>query len=202
MRRRGFTLVEVILAIVVGIGLLIGTQMLYGQFRKSAGNGNAYKKVMALQALVEELSAASYGTGSAQAFPDLPTLRSAWASKRAEDYLASPWGGSVYPLTDPSGAYAGSPTDGILGNDQQVPGTLNGGTANYVMPTQTNGGILFYYRIVPADGVLDLYDNVTNQLAATYQYAVAVCDNNGVLYDFVRGHFNTGQSVGGTVSSY
>ena len=48
----GFTLIEVTLAIVIGVILIAGGTLLYNQAKNSAGNSRAQAKVASLQALV------------------------------------------------------------------------------------------------------------------------------------------------------
>ena len=56
-RARGFTLIEVTLAIVIGIIMIAGATLIYNQAKTSAGNSRAQAKVVALQQLVEEYAA-------------------------------------------------------------------------------------------------------------------------------------------------
>lgn len=86
----GFTLVEVVLAIVVGIGILAGAVTIYNQTKTSTANSLAKEKEMALSNVVEESGAANGG-----AFPSLATLQALWPTKRPQDYNTSPWGGTL-----------------------------------------------------------------------------------------------------------
>ncbi len=87
-RANGFTLIEVSLAIVIGLVLLAGTVVLYQQIKISAGDSKAKEKVMAAAAVVEELNA------QLGVYPDRFQLRARWGSVRP-DWNLSPWGGSV-----------------------------------------------------------------------------------------------------------
>jgi len=88
--QKGFTLIEVSLAIVIGVIILAGGINLYNQTKVNAGNSKAQEKTQALAALVEELAAVS-NNGE---YPKLDTVASQWSSRR-EDYLTSPWGGPL-----------------------------------------------------------------------------------------------------------
>ncbi|MEB3236124.1 MAG: hypothetical protein VKO64_00670 [Candidatus Sericytochromatia bacterium] len=84
-----FTLVETILVTVVGVVLLASATYVYQVAKSSAGTAKAKQKVVALQAVVEELA-----TVNARAYPDILALSVTWLQKRF-DAGASPWGGSI-----------------------------------------------------------------------------------------------------------
>lgn len=85
---RGFTLIEVTLAIVIGVVVLAGATVLYRQAAKSAGNVKAQDKTSALAVIVEEVGVR---TGR---YPTPAQLRVHWTNHRP-DALQSPWGGPV-----------------------------------------------------------------------------------------------------------
>ncbi len=87
---RGFTLIEVTLAIVIGVIMIAGATLLYNQSKISSGNSRAQAKVLALQQLVEEYAANNAGT-----YPTIESVRSLFKRKRPDDYLKSPWGGQI-----------------------------------------------------------------------------------------------------------
>ncbi|MEB3187886.1 MAG: prepilin-type N-terminal cleavage/methylation domain-containing protein [bacterium] len=95
----GFTLVEVALAIVIGVVLLAGSAALYNQTKIAAGTSKAMEKRGALASLVDELQARIL------VFPSIAQLQVEWRNRR-DDYLGNPWGGGL------SGT-----TTGILGGD-------------------------------------------------------------------------------------
>lgn|GEM_PF-1795993 len=84
-----FTLVETILVTVVGVVLLASATYVYQVAKSSAGTSKAKQKVVALQAVVEELA-----TVNARAYPDILALSVTWLQKRF-DAGASPWGGTI-----------------------------------------------------------------------------------------------------------
>ncbi|HEY9854647.1 MAG TPA: type II secretion system protein, partial [Stenomitos sp.] len=57
--QKGFTLIEVSLAIVIGVIVLAGAITLYNQSKVSAGNSKAQEKALALASIVEELAASN-----------------------------------------------------------------------------------------------------------------------------------------------
>lgn len=98
VRQQGFTLIEVSLAIVIGVVVLAGAVTLYNQTKRSAGNAKMQEKLLAVSTLIEE-NAAMMG-----AYPNGNRLRVLYQSRRPDDYLLSPWGGPVGSfLNDPNG---------------------------------------------------------------------------------------------------
>jgi len=89
-RQYGFTLIEVSLAIVIGVIILAGGISLYNQTKLSAGNSKASEKVLSLVTLADEMMASN----PAQAYPSSSQLSNMWAQRRPDDAWASPWGGA------------------------------------------------------------------------------------------------------------
>lgn len=137
-RNSGFTLIEVSLAIVIGLVVLGGAVALYQQARTSAQNAAAKEKLLAVSALIAELDARNFG------LPSLLQLRAALKLKRPDDYNVSPWGG-VIPQGTPDDYVDGNDVVGLaaeIGNS--VNGTPLAGTS------QTDRGRLYYFRRDPA----------------------------------------------------
>lgn len=88
---RGFTLIEVTLAIVLGIFVVAGSILMYRQALLSAGNVKAQDKTSSLAVLIEEYAVR---TGR---YPTHDQLRKLWVKNR-DDALLSPWGGSLGSL--------------------------------------------------------------------------------------------------------
>ena len=91
-RQQGFTLIEVSLAIVIGVVILAGGISLYNQTKLSAGNSKAQERVLALASLAEEMMASN----PQQTYPLLRNLSTLWSQRRPDDKWASPWGGSAF----------------------------------------------------------------------------------------------------------
>lgn len=137
-RRAGFTLIEVVFAIVLGVMLIGGATVLYQQVRESALNALAKEKLMAVTIVVEEQEARNYE------LPKLDQLRVAWKTKRPDDYNLSPWGGSS-PFAD---------TDFIEGEEnvianKEIGGSLEGELFNGTGPDDR--GRIYYFRRKPSD---------------------------------------------------
>lgn len=96
---RGFTLIEVTLAIVLGVVILTAATILYRQAAISAGNVKAQEKTQALAAFIEEFFVKQ------NRYPTHEQLRKIWVSYRP-DALLSPWGG-------PLGAHGQGEAQGI-----------------------------------------------------------------------------------------
>jgi Type II secretory pathway, pseudopilin PulG len=88
---RGLTLIEVTLAIVIGIVVVGGATLLYRQAAVSAGNVKAQNKTAALAVIVEEQFV------KLNRYPTHDQLRKHWLKYR-EDALLSPWGGPIGSL--------------------------------------------------------------------------------------------------------
>lgn len=86
----GFTLIEVSLAIVIGVIVLAGAITLYNQSKVSAGNSKAQEKVLALATIVEEIAANRGGS-----YPNVTDLATMWENRRGEEASSSPWGGAI-----------------------------------------------------------------------------------------------------------
>lgn len=135
-RTAGFTLIEVSLAIVVGMTLLAGAVALFQQSKTSAQNSAAREKVNSLFMLVEELEVRSFE------LPRLEALKTAWKSRRTTDYNVSPWGGA---LSDPETRFI----DGneFVGDDVEIGHGANG-TPH--ITSAADRGRLYYFRRDPA----------------------------------------------------
>lgn len=93
MAHRGMTLLEVGLAISLGLILAAATAFAYNSAKEAAGDSRAAAKVGDLQAMVE----ASYSTRGY--YPDASDAQSAWGARR-QDAALSPWGGAIVDNSD------------------------------------------------------------------------------------------------------
>ena len=117
--RAGFTLVEVALAVAVGLIILAGAVTGYNAVKDNASSAFARRKVNIGAGVVMEYAAANFGR-----FPTSVSgatggeFSSIWAKKLPDEYNVSPWGGQ------PSGA-----TDGCIELDPISDGTPDPTTA-------------------------------------------------------------------------
>jgi len=212
--KRGFTLIEVTLAIVIGVIMIAGATLLYNQSKISSGNSRAQAKVLALQQLVEEYAANNQGT-----YPTVESVRALFKRKRPDDYLKSPWGGqigvdlqsSTDAVTSPrgvannsadttgedakgttAGASAWASTDGAGGNVEGInkPQT----TSVPLKDINKSGGLSFTLNNAGAGtegqnntATASVYDVVTNVTKTVRGYNVWIYDQSGQYPNFVSG---------------
>lgn len=100
-KKKGFTLIEVTLAIVIGIVMIAGATLIYNQAKNSAGNSRASSKVVALQQVIEEFAAQNQGV-----YPTvMRDINDLWVRKRPDDWNKSPWGGVIGTSYSPNSAH-------------------------------------------------------------------------------------------------
>lgn len=131
----GFTLLEVGLAIGIGLLITAAATVFYNQVRDSAGDAGMRERLASLQSVVENLYSAQ---GSC---PALATVQQAWVQKRPNDCLSSPWGGTIL-ANNPAGI-----TGGDLAQNASVDWNDSVGSLG--------AGGLYFYRITtsPAPGI-------------------------------------------------
>ncbi len=141
--QRGFTLVELGLAIAVGVVLLFAGMLAFDAARDATGDSIARSKVAALQTLVEQDYSAN------NAFPDIDSVRGQWLAERPDDATSSPWGGPQVDTEtgDPCGNPPIRPTDGIRGGDLAGPCNVIGDVTTQIPDESNSSGVLYYYRI-------------------------------------------------------
>lgn len=196
-RTRGFTLIEVTLAIVIGIIMIAGATLIYNQAKTSAGNSRAQAKVVALQQLVEEYAAQNQGI-----YPDnLGNVQVLWQRKRPDDWNKSPWGGLVGASFTPNGVGGvGSWSSGtvlstnMLGKIGVTAGAAVPGTFPAAVTAQAASqvGALGYdydnsnatWQYGPNNGSGDIMTNATKVVKG---YAVYIADQQGRFPNFITG---------------
>lgn len=158
---RGFTLIEVTLAIVIGVVVIGGATLLYQQASRAAGNARAQTKTAALATLVEEMAAR---TGK---YPTHEQLRKSWGRLR-EDALLSPWGGSL-------GANGLGSVEGIAMSNEAF-------TTPWTRDSYANidyAGVLGYMVATNATDIKPVTDYPT-EITRHYRYfVVAIWDPDG-----------------------
>lgn len=159
----GFTLIEVTLAIVIGVVVIAGATVLYNQAKNSAANTAAQNKVNAAAATIEEFSAKNFGK-----YPTSAQFTTIWQRNRPDDYGSSPWGG-------PTGTAAGvktSVTWAALPTTQTAATAADAGVIAYVAGTTT-----------PAD----LFDMQREATISVRNYALWIYNDKGVGPNFSVG---------------
>lgn len=159
--QQGFTLIEVTLAIVIGVVVIAGATVLYQQAKTSAGNSAMQSKLMAVGTMVEELSAKNYGR-----YPTADQLRSYYARQRPDDHLMSPWGGPV-------GDFLQQANRRGLDSDDLAPNSQTGSaTHQFAWNTLDGQGGISYY-LVTGMATASLYDKTRETYVPFKAFALA-----------------------------
>lgn len=158
---RGFTLLEVGLAMTISLLVLAGVAAFYKQVQDDAGDACMRSRIASLGSVVEGLYAAN------GVYPDGPTLWPIWAAKRPDDASKSAWGGDVW--TDQIWAQSGVSAKDIDSASTGEPYAEEG--------SMTSGG-LYYYRVTTgglpaADGQSSLYDMTVHGQVTIRGYGLA-----------------------------
>lgn len=193
-RSAGFTLIEVTLAIALGIVVIAGGIVLYNQANNSARDASAKERLTALSSVVE--SAAMQTNGGT--YPTVANLRSMWQRARPNDYNVSPWGGT------PAG------TNFIDGNDNITIGTVigdgeAGGWGVGTKPTQSDRGRIYYFRVQDSLSQfwIDDFSQVASGTTRVEGYGIGYSGPNKECWYFVTGKNATnapGTGPGGSLS--
>lgn len=179
---RGFTLIEVSLAIVIGVLVIAGGIALYGQVKTAAGNGAAQDKVTALHGMIEETQAKQ---GS---LPKGDSLYANWTSAR-EDYSKNPWGGTCGDPTAMVGMVGESDycrKDGFI-SDSYDPTDPANNTFAAGTDANSNAYVEYYFNKagVPV-APINVWDQVLGKNVPAKQYWVGIIGPKGELNEFVQ----------------
>lgn len=209
---QGFTLMEIILVITIGLGLILSATAIFNVARKNAGTARARDKVLALQSLVEQVASAQGGS-----YPDMVQLPQLWEQHRPMDYDVSPWGGLIThgcpdgtqtpALPNPLPAFvagiAGQASPTANGSNALLNPTPGGfvecnftdlAPAAYATPfpaplpaASSSIGELDYRRITAPSGeaaTASFFDDALNKAVTVQSYAVSIrgTDGNDMFY--------------------
>lgn len=186
-RNHGFTLIEVSLAIVIGVIVLAGAIVLFQQSKASAQNIAAKEKVDSLSMLVEEMEVRNFE------LPSLAQIRTAWKARRPADYNLSPWGGS---FPDAENTF-------IAGKDDVAVGQEIGNSAAgepFAGTSAADRGRLYYFRRDPTStgprhlwlDELQVYGpSDTESVYRVTGFGVAILDSEGRQWYYVMGKGKT-----------
>lgn len=191
-RHAGFTLIEVSLAIVIGLILIAGAVVIFQQSRNSAQNAAAKEKLMSLSMLVEELEQRNF------ALPSRVQLASFWKQRRPDDYDKSPWGGTFTITGDDW-------VDGndVVGDGQEI-GSGLGGTP-FGGTTIADRGRLYYFRREPNTGGrrfiwMDEFNvfgpEDPQSIVRLQEFGVGLLGPDGRQWYYVEGRNKTNQAGG------
>jgi len=163
-KESGFTLIEVTLAIVIGVVVIAGATVLYNQAKNSAANSAAQGKVNAASAVVEEFAAKNFGK-----YPTTTQFPTLWTRARPDDYLSSPWGGGT-----------GDTTDGV------ITAALSANVTEVAAETAANVGTI-EYRVATTNATYSVFDRQTISDKTVRNYGIWIYDGQGKGPNFVAG---------------
>ncbi len=167
----GFTLIEVTLAIVIGVVVIAGATVLYNQAKNSAANTAAQSKVNAATATAEEFAAKNFGV-----YPTAAQFSTMWQRNRPDDFKSSPWGGA-----------AGTPAAGgdVYAQGIRAGNSLAGVAAATAADTTLVGAI--EYRKSANTSVVDIFDMQREATVSVRNFAVWIHNGKGEGPNFVVG---------------
>lgn len=173
--RKGFTLVEVALAVAVGLIIIGGAVLGYGAVKDNAANSNARSKVLSTLSIVEE-----YAAGNGGSYPALATMQTLLPTKRPDDYNKSPWGGDV-GTSVASGVVSLVTTGFTAGASREAAGDL--GAATQLNGVAYSAGLLY--------GTFSGWGTVLTTGSSTQErfrgYAIGMYDKNGTPWWDAKG---------------
>ena len=182
--RKGFTLVEVALAVAVGLIIIGGAVLGYNAVKDNASNSNARNRVLSAVTMIEEYSAANGGQypASVADATDVSTgaFSAMWQAKCPDDKALSPWGGATGDadgVTELGPLDFGSTTAPTTASTALAVTTAVGDAANlqYSTPSSTTNK----WGAVTATS--------TSSLVTFKNYAVGIFDKAGVAWWDAKG---------------
>jgi len=194
--RKGFTLVEVALAVAVGLIIIGGAVLGYNAVKDNAANSNARDRVLTAVSMVEEYSSANGGrypsnpatATSVATTAQLGTFTTMWKNKRPDDYASSPWGGAA---GGPYGSDECTTTTGFAGNAASSSATAVSSTSltglYAASSTPAQAADMMYMNIASAAPWASITAYSTSSAVVVKNYAVGIFDKNGVAWWDVKG---------------
>lgn len=181
--RRGFTLAETILVLIVGSVLIGAATVLYQSARASAGDAAANQKVIQLQTIIEKLIAANNGQT-----PSAASLADAWSGARPNDFGSNPWGG----LANCTGASCVNLSNNTPSGLRVLTTQAGRCFRQSNLTTQSSGVLVYFQYVRPGNSVeaeqhIDVFDQTIKAHYHASQYAVAAESSSGRQFYFVHG---------------
>lgn len=171
----GFTLIEVTLAIVIGVVVIAGATVLYNQAKNSAASSAAQSKVNAAASTVEEFAAKNFGV-----YPSATQFASIWRRARVDDIASSPWGGVAgTPAAGPATYSAGVSAYDTLAAIADTATTVTTDNDNLV-------GVI-EYRKAATNAPVDIFDMQRESETSVRNYGIWIYNGQGRGPNFVVG---------------
>ena len=181
--RKGFTLVEVALAVAVGLIIIGGAVLGYNAVKDNAANSNARDRVLTAVSMVEEYASAN---GGRYPVAGQNTFVQMWKRKRPDDYNASPWGGTAGGANgadEASAAFTGSAAaPSVATVTAAVTGIGTVGTAD-----TNKAADMIYMPISSSAPWASITAFSSASATAVKNYAVGIFDKNGQPWWDVKG---------------
>ncbi|MEB3285179.1 MAG: prepilin-type N-terminal cleavage/methylation domain-containing protein [Candidatus Sericytochromatia bacterium] len=182
--RQGFTLVEVALAVAVGLIVIGGAVLGYNSVKENANNSNARQRVLSALTIVEEYSSANGGRYPASTVTN-GTFQQLWASKRPDDKNLNPWGGATGDSDD--GAIELAAADFGGASEAAVASETTTTTALLASPldetTAANAGNLVYVSATNASTPwAAVRKSSTVTTLAAKNFVIGICGKDGTPY--------------------
>ncbi|MEB3328569.1 MAG: prepilin-type N-terminal cleavage/methylation domain-containing protein [Candidatus Sericytochromatia bacterium] len=177
--RQGFTLVEVALAVAVGLIVIGGAILAFNAVKENANNSNAQNRVLSAVTLVEEFAGSNNGRYPTSAATG-GTFQALWASKHPDDRTTNPWGGATGDATD--GAIEidacdfGSASEPTTATDTTAALQIGAGAAN----AANAANLIYVSATAAATPWAAIRQQNTMTILTVKNYAVGICDKNGV----------------------
>lgn len=175
--RAGFTLVEVALAVAVGLTIIGGAVLGYNAVKDNASNSTARSRVLTFITMIEEWSSANSGRIPASVTAGGP-VSAMWATRHPEDANMNAWGGTnTFAVTEYTPINFGSATAPAVSTQAfaNITGTDRASSLSYITGT------------TPATPWIGITATSTQTVMAVKNYAVGINDKTGGAWWDVRG---------------
>ncbi|MEB3222921.1 MAG: prepilin-type N-terminal cleavage/methylation domain-containing protein [Candidatus Sericytochromatia bacterium] len=186
-KRAGFTLVEVALAVAVGLIVIGGAILAFNAVKENAANSNAQSRVLAGVTVVEEYSGNNSGTYPVSATGG--TFTSLWSSKQGDAADDNPWGGvtgAASGAIEVTAGNFGSATESAAGALTETTAALTSGLTNGAAAGQS-AALLYVSGTTAATPWAGVRQSSTMTTVGVKNYAVGICDKNGVPWWTAKG---------------
>jgi prepilin-type N-terminal cleavage/methylation domain-containing protein len=175
-KRRGFTLLEVALAVVVGLSIMYGVFLSYEAKKESAGNSIARERLTNAMGTMEAYVASK---GSLPVSGSGEFSRS-WAALHPDEKALSPWGGAT-----------GDPTLGVSEDPPLAQGNLDASQAPDVTGTSTvdptRQSNLYYRSLANTAQFVKVGSRANPTPQAFHGYVLGIYDAKGNPWQWVAG---------------
>ena len=177
--RKGFTRVEVALAVAVGLIIIGGAVLGYNAVKDNASNSNARNRVLSAVTMIEEYSAANGGKYPASLAAGGP-FTTMWGAKRPDDKALSPWGGATGAangVTELTAMTFGDTTAQTTNTEDFTEATGIGQAANLLYVSDSGAGAPF----------CGITATSTSSAFGVKNYAIGIYDKAGTPWWDVKG---------------